>query len=316
MSSGRVSLAVPGTQRKGDRGYGEESKAKADSNKVQLVQQSVAGGLDEHEFLRLVGGLERPSEHLLAEAIVAGARERGLELPEVQEFQSLTVRSVTGKVDGRTVALGNRKLLDELGVDPGDLAGRAEELLKDGQTVLFVAMDGKRAASWACPIRSRSPVWMPSVFCGRKASASSGSRGTAARRPSWSLANWTSTRWRPKCYRRKRPRRLSGSRARAAWALRWGTGTDVAMESAGVTLVKGDLRAIARARRLSRSTMRNICQNLFFAFVYNALGVPVVAGVLYPALGLLLNPMIASAAMSLSSVSVIANALRLRKQSL
>ena len=303
--------------------------------KPRLTSVVAAGGLDEREFLRLVGGLERPSEHPLAAAIVAGARERGLELPKAEDFRSLTGRGVTGKVDGHALALGNRKLLDELKVDPGALADRAEELRRDGQTVMFVAVDGKPAGL----LGVSDPIKESSVEAvrilredGIRIVMLTGDSRTTAELVAHKLgideveAEVLPAQKAEMVKRLKSQGRVvamagdgindAPALAEAHVGIAMGTGTDVAMESAGVTLVKGDLRAIARARRLSRSTMRNIRQNLFFAFVYNTLGVPLAAGVLYPTLGLLLNPMIASAAMSLSSVSVIANALRLRKQDL
>jgi len=303
--------------------------------KPRLTSVVAAGGLDERELLRLVGGLEQPSEHPLAAAIVAGARERGLELPKAEDFRSLTGRGVTGKVDGHALALGNRKLLDELKVDPGALADRAEELRRDGQTVMFVAVDGKPAGL----LGVSDPIKESSVEAvrilredGIRIVMLTGDSRTTAELVAHKLgideveAEVLPAQKAEMVKRLKSQGRVvamagdgindAPALAEAHVGIAMGTGTDVAMESAGVTLVKGDLRAIARARRLSRSTMRNIRQNLFFAFVYNTLGVPLAAGVLYPTLGLLLNPMIASAAMSLSSVSVIANALRLRKQDL
>jgi len=303
--------------------------------KPRLTSVVAAGGLDERELLRLVGGLEQPSEHPLAAAIVAGARERGLELPKAEDFRSLTGRGVTGKVDGHALALGNRKLLDELKVDPGALADRAEELRRDGQTVMFVAVDGKPAGL----LGVSDPIKESSVEAvrilredGIRIVMLTGDSRTTAELVAHKLgideveAEVLPAQKAEMVKRLKSQGRVvamagdgindAPALAEAHVGIAMGTGTDVAMESAGVPLVKGELRAIARARRLSRSTMRNIRQNLFFAFVYNTLGVPLAAGVLYPTLGLLLNPMIASAAMSLSSVSVIANALRLRKQDL
>ncbi len=282
-------------------------------------------------MLALAASLERGSEHPLAAAIVRGAAERGLSLAPVDGFHSITGKGVTGRVQSRTVGLGNRALLDELGVAAGPLADRAEHLRGDGQTVMFVAIDGAAVGllGVADPVKASTPEALAALRAEgmRIVMLTGDSRTTAeavARRlgigevqaevlPEDKVATVD------RLVREGRKVAMAGdgvndapALARAHVGIAMGTGTDVAMESAGVTLVQGDLRGIVRARRLSHGVMRNIRQNLFLAFVYNALGVPIAAGVLYPFLGLLLNPMIAAAAMSLSSVSVIGNALRLR----
>jgi P-type Cu+ transporter len=290
--------------------------------KPRLV--TVEGG---DELLGLAASLERASEHPLAAAVVAGAAERGLTLAEVRDFDSLTGRGVRGRVGDRRVELGNRAL-----VDPGPLAERAEALRADGQTVMFVAVDGRVAGllGVADPIK---PSTLDAVRllheAGLRLVMLTGDSRTTAESVAHKLGLDEVVAEVLPDEKASTVRRLmdegrvvamagdgvndAPALAQAHVGIAMGTGTDVAMESAGVTLVKGDLRGIARARRLSRGTMRNIRQNLFWAFVYNALGVPVAAGVLYPLFGLLLSPMIASAAMSFSSVSVIANALRLRR---
>jgi len=290
-----------------------------------------ASGQDEAELLRLAASLERASEHPLAAAIVAAAEGRGLALAETTAFRYLTGRGVAGTVDGRAVALGNAALLEELGVRPG-LDGPAEALRRDGQTVVFLALDGRVAGILGVsdPVREGTAEAL-------RALGKDGVRVVMVTGDGESTAQAVARRLGIEDVRAEvlpaEKADLVGhlqaaghvvavagdgvndapALARAHVGIAMGTGTDVAMQSAGVTLVKGDLRGIARARRLSRATMANIRQNLLFAFLYNALGVPVAAGALYPSLGILLSPMIASAAMSLSSVSVIANALRLRR---
>jgi Cu+-exporting ATPase len=289
-------------------------------------------GLDEVELLRLATSLERGSEHPLAAAIVAGAQERGVEPAKAEAFQSITGKGVTGRVDGRDVSLGNRRLLDDLRIEAGRLAIKAEELRADGQTVMFVAVDGKVAGllGVADPIKQTTPEAIRELHDHniRIVMLTGDSRITAdvvAHKLGIVdvVAEVLPTQKAEVIKRYQREGRkvaMAGdgindapALAQADVGIAMGTGTDVAMESAGVTLVKGDLRGIVRAIRLSRATMKNIKENLFFAFVYNTLGVPVAAGVLYPVFGILLSPMIAAAAMSFSSVSVIANALRLRR---
>jgi Cu+-exporting ATPase len=297
----------------------------------ELVTVASEPGTDESELLRLAAGLERASEHPLAAAIVAGAEARGLEIPAAEEFESVTGKGVTGRVDGRRVALGNRALLDQLGIDPGELAARAEQLRGEGQTVMFVAVDGRAAGllGVADPIKETTPEAIEALHrAGVRIVMLTGDSRTTAEAVAGKLRiDEVIAEVLPEqkvdavkgLQAEGRVVAMAGdgindapALARADVGIAMGTGTDVAMESAGVTLVKGDLTGIVRARRLSQATMRNIRQNLFFAFVYNALGVPIAAGVLYPFFGILLSPMIAAAAMSFSSVSVVANALRLR----
>ncbi len=294
-----------------------------------------AEGGDETEFLRLAASLERHSEHPLAMAIVQGAEQRGQELSEPEDFQSLTGRGVRGKVGGRVVAIGNRQLLAEQGVQPDGLETDADRLRHDGQTVMFVAIDGKVAGLLGVsdPIKTSTPealqllraegVQVVIVTGDNRATADTVARKLSIDRIEAEVLPDQKVEVVKQIKGEGHTVAMAGdgindapALAQADVGIAMGTGTDVAMESAGVTLVHGDLRGIARARKLSRGTMRNIRQNLFFAFVYNAVGVPVAAGVLYPVFGLLLSPMIAAAAMSLSSVSVIANALRLRNLAL
>ena len=299
--------------------------------KPRLVSLIPIGDSDEAAVLRLAASLERGSEHPLAAAIVDGAVERGAALSNAESFESITGKGVRGRVEGRLVALGNLRLLQDLRLSPGDAAARADELRRDGQTVMFVAIDGVLAGliGVADPIKDTTPEAIAQLHReGLRIVMLSGDSRTTAETVARKLGiDDVMPEVLPdqKAAMVKRLQEeghivaMAGdgindapALAQAHVGIAMGTGTDVAMESAGVTLVKGDLRGIARARRLSRATMSNIRQNLFFAFVYNALGVPIAAGVLYPWLGLLLSPMIAAAAMSFSSVSVIANALRLR----
>jgi Cu+-exporting ATPase len=303
--------------------------------KPKLVTVIPAQGLNEAELLRLAASLERGSEHPLAAAIVSGAAERNAQLAKVERFESVTGKGVKGTVDGRSVALGNRALLEEAGIDPGELGVRAEQYRADGQTVMFVIVDGKPAGlvGVADPIKESTPEAINQLHQQniRIVMLTGDSRTTAeavARKLNIDevVAEVLPNQKAEIVKRFQSDRRkvaMAGdgindapALAQAQVGIAMGTGADVAMQSAGVTLVKGDLRGIIRAIRLSRATLKNIKQNLFFAFVYNALGVPIAAGVLYPAFGLLLNPMIAAAAMSVSSVSVIANSLRLRTQTL
>jgi P-type Cu+ transporter len=300
--------------------------------KPKLVTVQPSDGRDEGGLLRMAAGLERGSEHPLAAAIVNGAKERGIDVPEAESFESVTGKGVKGTVEGRSVALGNRALMDEIGVDPGDLAERAETLRKDGQTVMFVAVDGKPAGilGVADPIKATTPEAIRRLHAdGIRIVMLTGDNRTTAEAVAGKLGIDDVFAEVLPDRKADAVKRLQGegkivamagdgindapALAQAQVGIAMGTGTDVAMESAGVTLVKGDLNGIARARHLSRATMRNIKQNLFFAFLYNSLGVPVAAGVLYPFFGILLSPMIAAAAMSFSSVSVIGNALRLRR---
>jgi Cu+-exporting ATPase len=294
-----------------------------------------ATGKSESEVLQTAASLERGSEHPLAAAIVAGAQEKGLQMFEARTFKSLTGRGIAGVVNGKLVALGNMRLLDELKIDAGHLSERAEELRRDGQTVMFLAIDGEAVGllGVADPIKKSTPEAIEALHKeGVRIVMLTGDSRTTAEAVAKKLAiDEVKAEVLPDQKRdiikmlqaENRMVAMAGdgvndapALAQAHVGIAMGTGTDVAMESAGVTLVKGDLRGIAKARRLSRATMRNIRQNLFFAFVYNTLGVPIAAGVLYPFFGILLSPIIASAAMTFSSVSVITNALRLRRVSL
>jgi len=303
--------------------------------KPKLVTIEPTPGQTEATLLRHAASLERGSEHPLAAAIVKGAEQRGVALSRAEAFESLTGKGVKGRVDGRDVALGNRALMESLGVDAGPLAARAEELRRDGQTVMLVSVGGEPAGllGVADPIKESTPEAIESLHReGVRIVMLTGDSGTTARAVAQKLAidevmaevfpNQKAEKIR-ELQAQGRIVAMAGdgindapALAQAQVGIAMGTGTDVAMESAGVTLVKGDLRGIVRARKLSRATMRNIKQNLFFALVYNALGIPIAAGVLYPAFGLLLSPIIAAAAMSFSSVSVIGNALRLRRATL
>ena len=300
--------------------------------KPRLVSVVAGPGRDEADLVRLAASLERGSEHPLAAAIAAGAKDRGIVAAEAQGFESLSGRGVTGTVEGRPVAIGNRALLDEMGIDPGELVARAEELRREGQTAVFVVIDGRAAGllGVADPIKESSAEAIRSLHDEglRVVMLTGDHRATAeavGRRLGLDdiradvLPDGKAEVVRSlQAEGRKVAMAGDGindapALAQAEVGIAMGAGADVAMESAGVTLVRGDLRGIARARRLSRATMRNIRQNLAFAFLYNLLGVPIAAGVLYPFFGLLLSPMIASAAMTFSSVSVILNALRLRR---
>jgi Cu+-exporting ATPase len=300
--------------------------------KPKLVDVSSADGFDKRSVLQVAASIEKGSEHPLASAIIAGAREKGITPSPVESFESVTGRGVTGIVDGRKVALGNRKLLDELGIDPGELSEKAESMRRDGQTAMFVAVEGKAAGlvSVADPVKQTTAEAIEILHKeGMRIVMLTGDSRTTAEAVSKKLGIDEVIAEVLPDQKADIVKRLQGqgrivamagdgindapALAQAQVGVAMGTGTDVAMESAGVTLVKGDLRGIVRARRLSRATMRNIKQNLFFAFVYNALGVPIAAGVLYPFLGILLSPVFAAAAMSFSSVSVVGNALRLRR---
>ena len=300
--------------------------------KPKLVSLTAAEGFTEVEVLRLGASLERGSEHPLAAAIVRGAEEKGVTLDPAGDFVSLTGKGVRGQVAGRAVALGNLRLLEDLGIDAARLRPAAEAARGEGQTVMFVAVDGQVAGliGVADPIKDSTPEAIRTLQdAGVQVVMLTGDSRTTAEAVAGRLGiDRVEAEVLPdgkaeivkKLQAEGRIVAMAGDGindapglAQAQVGIAMGTGTDVAMESAGVTLVKGDLRGIVRARRLSHAVMRNIRQNLFFAFVYNSLGVPVAAGVLYPLFGLLLSPMIAAAAMSFSSVSVIGNALRLRK---
>ena len=290
---------------------------------------------EEDDLLRLAASLERGSEHPLAEAIVEGAHEKGLQVSEAADFRSETGKGVRGTVDGRAVALGNGRLMEDLGVETGDLAARAHDLRGEGQTVMFVAVDGTIAGlvGVADPIKDSTAEAVKLLRDDDiRIVMLTGDNLVTARAVARKLGIDEVEADVLPDQKGEVIKRLQGEGRIVAMAgdgindapalalahvgIAMGTGADVAMESAGVTLVKGDLRGIVRARRLSRAVMRNIRQNLFFAFIYNSLGVPIAAGVLYPFFGVLLSPIIAAAAMSLSSVSVISNALRLRTTNL
>jgi len=303
--------------------------------KPRLVDVVPREGVDEAELLRLAAGLEVESEHPLAAAIVEGAKARSLEIAAPGDFASLTGKGVQGTLEGRRVAMGNRALLDELKIEPGGWAEPAEALRRDGKTVMFVVIDGEIAGLLAVadPVKESTVeaieklrgeglrIVMVTGDSRTTAQAVAGRLGIAEVEAE--VLPEAKAGIVERLQKEGRTVAMAGdgvndapALARADVGIAMGTGTDVAIESAGITLLRGDLRGIVRARRLSRATMRNIRQNLFFAFLYNVLGVPIAAGVLYPFTGLLLSPMIASAAMSLSSVSVIGNALRLRRREL
>jgi len=299
--------------------------------KPELSSVVSFGDIAEDELLRFAAHVERASEHPLADAIIRGAEARGIEVRAAAGFDSVTGKGVLGVVDGTRVALGNRALLAELNIKAGDDVERAEAMRKEGQTVMFVAVNGKLAGlvGVADPVKSTAAEAIRELHAEglRIVMLTGDSRTTAAAVAAKLGIDEVVAEVLPeqKAEEIKRLQRegrfvaMAGdgindapALAQAEVGIAMGTGTDVAMESADVTLVRGDLRGILRARRLSDATIRNIRQNLFFAFVYNSIGVPVAAGVLYPFFGVLLSPMIAAAAMSFSSVSVIANALRLR----
>jgi Cu+-exporting ATPase len=299
--------------------------------KPRLGEIFVLGENDEKEILRLVASLERASEHPLAGAIVSAAEVRGVEFSKVQEFQALTGKGIVGKIGGKTVAAGNSSLFEELSIPIDPLRSRAEMMRSHGQTVMAVAVEGRAAALLAVtdPIKPSTVEAIEALHQERVTIVMvTGDGETTAKAVAGKLGiDRVQAEVLPeqkaaivkKLQQEGRIVAMAGDGINDAPALAqsdvgiaMGTGADVAMESAGITLVQGDLRGIVRARKLSRATMRNIRQNLFFAFFYNMLGVPIAAGALYPSFGLLLSPMIASAAMTFSSVSVIANALRLR----
>ncbi len=303
--------------------------------KPRLVSVTPLAGFTEADVLRLAASLERGSEHPLAAAIVAGAEARGLQLAPAEDFKSVTGQGVSGRIEGRAVALGNQHMMRELGVGFDAVSTDADTQRKDGHTVMFVAIDGRPAGliGVADPIKASTAeaIKMLRDDGVRIVVLTGDNRITAAAVAKKLGIDQVEAEVMPDQKASVVKRLQSQGRivamagdgindapalAQAQVGIAMGTGTDVAMESAGITLVKGDLRGIAKARHLSRATMSNIRQNLFFAFFYNVVGIPVAAGVLYPAFGLLLSPVIASAAMSLSSVSVIANALRLRRVSL
>jgi Cu+-exporting ATPase len=299
--------------------------------KPALVAVLPAPGQDEAEVLRLAASLERGSEHPLAEAIVRGAEARGLVLTDARDFEAVTGKGVKGTIEGRAVALGNAAMLADLGLGSGR-TDEADARRDRGETVMFVAVDGEVAGlvSVADPVKETTPAALAALHgLGFRIVMATGDSERTARAVAGRLGI---DEIRAEVLPQDKARiiqELQATGAKVAMAgdgvndapalaqadvgIAMGTGADVAIESAGITLVKGDLNGIVRARRLSRATMRNIRENLFFALVYNAAGVPLAAGILYPFLGWLISPMVAAAAMSLSSVSVIGNALRLRR---
>jgi Cu+-exporting ATPase len=301
-----------------------------------VVAVHAVAGQSETELLRMAASLERGSQHPLAAAIVEAGHQRGLALAQAGEFDAPTGKGVTGSVEGRRLVIGNQRMLEEAGIvlagNANGLAAEADRLRQDGATVVLVAVDGQAAGAIAIadPIKATTPGALTALKeAGIRVVMLTGDNATTANAVAAKLGiseveaevlPEDKSRVVERLRREGRVVAMAGDGVNDAPALAaadvgvaMGTGTDVAMESAGVTLVRGDLNGIARARRLSAATMANIRQNLFFAFVYNALGVPIAAGVLYPVFGLLLSPVIAAAAMAASSVSVIANALRLNR---
>ncbi|WP_119389995.1 heavy metal translocating P-type ATPase [Taklimakanibacter lacteus] len=303
--------------------------------KPKVTRIIAASGLEENDVLRLAASVERASEHPLAHAIVAAAEERKLSLPKVADFDSPTGKGARGKVEGKMVVLGNARFLSSEGIDAGSLASPAEQLRQDGATVIFAGADGRMlgAIAIADPIKATTPEALKTLReAGIRIVMLTGDNRTTAEAVARQLGIGEIEADILPDQKAKVVKRLQSeglvvamagdgvndapALAAAEIGIAMGKGTDVAIESAGLTLLKGDLMGIAHARRLSRATMRNIRQNLLFAFLYNAAGVPVAAGLLYPTFGLLLSPVIAAAAMALSSVSVIGNALRLRAMKL
>jgi Cu+-exporting ATPase len=299
--------------------------------KPKVVAVVAAAGFDENEALRLAASVEKASEHPLALAIVAAAQERALVLSDVSNFDSSTGKGVIGVVHGKGIAVGNARFLKELGIDTGSLEGEAEKLRQDGATAMFLAVDGKAAAviAIADPIKAttaealkllaREGVDVVMLTGDNRTTAEAVARRLGIKQVESEVLPDQKSAVVEKLRKQGHVVAMAGDGVNDAPALAaadvgiaMGTGTDVAIESAGITLLKGDLMGIVRARRLSQATMRNIRQNLFFAFIYNAAGVPIAAGALYPFFRILLSPIIAAAAMALSSLSVVGNALRLR----
>jgi len=300
--------------------------------KPRLSAIRIADRWSENELLRLAASLEQGSEHALASAIVSAAKIRGLSLSMVGEFRSITGKGIQGVVEGHAVVIGNSGLLQQLGVDTGSLLPEAESLRRNGQTVMFVSIDRlpagllcvsdpiKESAHEAMDDLHKQGIRVVMLTGDNKATADIVARQVGIDEVEAEMSPDRKGEVVKKLQSQGRIVAMAGdgindapALAQAHVGIAMGTGTDIAIQSAGVILLKGDLRGVVRARKLSRSTIRNIRQNLFFAFIYNMIGVPVAGGILYPLLGLLLNPMIASAAMSFSSVSVITNALRLRR---
>ncbi len=303
--------------------------------KPRLLSITVAPGQEQNHFLRLTASLERGSEHPLGHAIVQGALERGLQLAAMSNFESLTGKGIRGRVEGHEIAVGNERLLADMGINTKDFEDRAGSLRNEGQTVMLVAVDGRPAGllGVADPIKSSTPeairalrqegMHLVMITGDNQRTAAAVAKKLGIDEFQAEVLPDRKSDFVKRLQAQGRVVAMAGdgindapALAQADVGIAMGTGTDVAIESGGVTLVKGDLRAIVRARRLGRATMKNIRQNLFFAFIYNSVGIPLAAGILYPVFGLLLSPMIAAAAMSFSSVSVITNSLRLQKASL
>lgn len=303
--------------------------------KPSLVRIVVAGQAEESRLLQLAASLERASEHPLADAIVRAAQARGLALLAVTGFDAPVGKGVSGQVDGHRLVIGNARIMSDAGIATAALDAEAEALRQDGATAIFVAIDGQAAGLLAIAdaVKDSTPAAIAALTAaGLRVVMLTGDNATSAQAVARRLGiteveadvlPGDKARVVARLKAEGRVVAMAGDGVNDAPALAaadvgiaMGTGTDVAMESAGVTLLKGDLGGIVRARHLSQATMRNIRQNLFFAFVYNAAGVPIAAGILYPAFGLLLSPVVAAAAMALSSVSVIGNALRLRHTAL
>jgi len=303
--------------------------------KPKLISVVPFGNRSEVEAVRLAAALEQSSEHPLAAAILSAARDRRISVPAAADFRSVPGKGIVGRVDGVSAALGNLAMIEEAGVNTDVARSKADELRRAGQTVMFLALDGMLAAllGVADPIKATTAEAITALHAeGLRIVMLTGDNRVTAEAVARQLqidevrADVLPTEKRAAVQDLQRGGRIvamagdgvndAPALAEAAVGIAMGTGADVAIESAGITLVKGDLRAIVRARRLSRATMRNIRQNLFLAFVYNAIGVPVAAGLLYPLTGTLISPIWASAAMTFSSVSVIGNALRLRREQL
>jgi len=299
--------------------------------KPQLVDL-VVEGIAENDALALIASLERASEHPLAQAIVKSAEDRGMRLSPVEKFESVTGQGVQGEIGGRKVAVGSRRFMEARGAVPPSLAEKADALRTQGKTALYAAIDGRVAAviAVADPIKETTPeaikglaaegVHVVMLSGDSRKTAEAVGRQLGIEEVIAEVLPEQKVDVIKKLQGEKRSVAMAGdgindapALAQANVGIAMGTGTDIAIESGSVTLVKGDLRGIVKAIRLSHATMRNVKQNLFFAFIYNALGVPIAAGVLYPVFGLLLSPIFAAAAMAMSSVSVVTNALRLRR---
>ncbi|HEY8671059.1 MAG TPA: HAD-IC family P-type ATPase, partial [Terriglobales bacterium] len=300
--------------------------------KPRVVAVQLAGSFSEAELLQSLASIEQGSEHPLAAAILAAARNRGLAAAKVSDFRSYPGRGIGGVVDGRLILAGNERLFSELNVPLGDLFSKAEALQSQGQTVIFVTVEGRAAGlvGIADPVKAstrsalsdlrKEGLRIMMLTGDNRSTAAAVARELGIEEFEAEVLPDKKSATVSRMQKEGRMVAMAGdgvndapALAQANVGIAMGTGTDVAIESAGITLVRGDLAGIVRARKLSRATMKNIRQNLFFAFIYNALGVPIAAGVLYPFFGLLLSPIFAAAAMSLSSVSVISNSLRLRK---